>query len=236
LGGATNEELIEKFRRERRGLARLDLDFANPLRFQPSQYPGIAMLRLAPKPSAAELTNLIRTLARALTGDSIAGKLWIVEPGRAIYWKFGKYHNRKEGELAYVFILPKSKKSVRDIDMSPEMRKQLLELYMRTSTKGLVFCSPTGTPLNPDNFVKRNFSAVLRRAEAERAKNKQAAIGKVRWHDLRHTFGSLKLDQGEDLVYVSRQMGHSSPSVTADIYAHQIRARSEILPKIRTSA
>ena len=82
LGGATDEELIEKCRREGRGLVSLDLDFANPLRFQPSKYPGIAVLRLASKPSAADLTNLIRILSRALTGDSIAGKLWIVELGR----------------------------------------------------------------------------------------------------------------------------------------------------------
>jgi integrase len=30
---------------------------------------------------------------------------------------------------------------------------------------------------------------------------------------------------GEDLLYVSRQMGHSSIQVTADIYAHQIRTK-----------
>jgi predicted nuclease of predicted toxin-antitoxin system len=82
LGGATDEELIETCRRERRGLVSLDLDFANPLRFQPSQYAGIAVLRLPSKPSATDLTNLIRTLARALAGDSIVGKLWIVESGR----------------------------------------------------------------------------------------------------------------------------------------------------------
>jgi predicted nuclease of predicted toxin-antitoxin system len=80
--GATDEELIERCRRERRVLVSLDLDFANPLRFRPSQYAGIAVLGLASKPSAADLTNLIRTLAHALAGDSIAGKLWIVESGR----------------------------------------------------------------------------------------------------------------------------------------------------------
>jgi predicted nuclease of predicted toxin-antitoxin system len=82
LGSATDEELIERCRCERRVLVSLDLDFANPLRFRPSQYAGIAVLRLASKPSAADLTNLIRTLAYALTGDSIGGKLWIVESGR----------------------------------------------------------------------------------------------------------------------------------------------------------
>ena len=79
--------------------------------------------------------------------------------------------------------------------------------------------------MNPGNLVKRDFRKALEKAEAERKKNNLSAIGKVRWHDLRHTFGSLKLDQGEDLVYVCRQMGHSSVSVTADIYAHQIRSR-----------
>ena len=82
FGGATDEELIEKCGREKRGLVTLDLDFANPLRFQPSKYAGIAVLRLPPKPSEADLTNLIRTLATALAGDSIVGKLWIVESGR----------------------------------------------------------------------------------------------------------------------------------------------------------
>ena len=43
---------------------------------------GIAVLRLPSNTSETDLTNLILTLARALTGDSIAGKLWIVESGR----------------------------------------------------------------------------------------------------------------------------------------------------------
>jgi integrase len=62
-------------------------------------------------------------------------------------------------------------------------------------------------------------------ADAKCAEMQLPAIGKVRWHDLRHTFGSWKIEQGENVYSVMRQMGHSSPSVTADIYAHQIRAR-----------
>lgn len=109
--------------------------------------------------------------------------------------------------------------------MSPELRKELLAIYMKSGRKGLVFCTSKGTPLNPDNVVKRNFARALKRAEAKRVEEGLPAIGKVRWHDLRHTFGSLKIDQGEDLLYVSRQMGHSSIQITADIYAHQIRER-----------
>jgi integrase len=44
----------------------------------------------------------------------------------------------------------------------------------------------------------------------------------VRFHDLRHTFASLLLQQGESPAYVKEQMGHSSIQVTVDIYGHLI--------------
>jgi integrase len=47
-------------------------------------------------------------------------------------------------------------------------------------------------------------------------------LRKVRFHDLRHTFASLLLQQGESPVYVKEQMGHSSIQVTVDLYGHLI--------------
>jgi len=47
-------------------------------------------------------------------------------------------------------------------------------------------------------------------------------IRHLRIHDLRHTFASLLLQQGESLVYVKEQMGHSSIQVTVDLYGHLI--------------
>ena len=40
----------------------------------------------------------------------------------------------------------------------------------------------------------------------------------MRFHDLRHTFGSHLIAAGVDLKTVSTLMGHSSISVTVDIY------------------
>ena len=45
MQAADDDSLIEVCRREDRCLATLDLDFANPLRFLPSAYRGIAVLR-----------------------------------------------------------------------------------------------------------------------------------------------------------------------------------------------
>lgn len=91
LTSATDEELIRHCAAEGRALVTLDLDFANPLRFRPSQFAGIAVLRLPDKPSAADLETVIRTLAVGLAGagaqpglglGGLARRLWIVEQGR----------------------------------------------------------------------------------------------------------------------------------------------------------
>lgn len=67
---------------------------------------------------------------------------------------------------------------------------------------------------------------MLEKTDTERAEKKLRAIGKIRWHDLRHTFGSWKIEQGENVYYVMRQMGHSSIQVTIDIYGHPLKDRN----------
>ena len=76
----------------------------------------------------------------------------------------------------------------------------------------LVFPSPDGSILDPDNLYQRYFQPVLTKA----------GLRKIRLHDLRHTFGSLLIQNGASLVYVKEQMGHSSIQVTVGIYGHLI--------------
>lgn len=42
----------------------------------------------------------------------------------------------------------------------------------------------------------------------------------TRFHDLRHGHATLLLEMGEDLKIISDRLGHSTISITADIYAH----------------
>jgi integrase-like protein len=49
---------------------------------------------------------------------------------------------------------------------------------------------------------------------------KAAGLRKIRFHDLRHTFASLLLQQGENVFYVKEQLGHASVQITIDCYGH----------------
>ena len=144
---------------------------------------------------------------------------------RALYWRDGKNHQKVPGEPPWIYVTPKSAKSTRKIDLSPALRKELLALYMSGPKTGLVFRTSIGTPLRPSNITRRSFRNALWDAEVARAKAKLPAIGPLRWHDLRHTFGSIKIEQGENPYYVQRQMGHSSIQITFDIYGHLLEDR-----------
>jgi len=138
----------------------------------------------------------------------------VIHIKKTLYWNFGKEQQRNAQGRKYILTTPKSKHSVRDVCLSPELKKMLLKHRLRAKDKkGFVFQSSKGTPICPNNFYSRIFKSACR------------AIGKpdLRWHDLRHTHASLLIDQGQDLIFVSRQLGHAKASITLDVYSHLIR-------------
>ena len=56
---------------------------------------------------------------------------------------------------------------------------------------------------------------------------KQSGLPHVRFHDLRHSFGTLALGSGVDLQTVSRALGHESVAITSRIYVHAVEALQE---------
>ncbi len=48
----------------------------------------------------------------------------------------------------------------------------------------------------------------------------RADIPKIRFHDLRHTFATITLQNGVDIKTVSGMLGHFSDGFTLDTYAH----------------
>jgi integrase len=71
--------------------------------------------------------------------------------------------------------------------------------------------------LNKGKIIEQNYIRRIHKRILDKA-----GLRKIRIHDLRHTYASLLLSQGESPVYVKEQLGHHSIQMTVDIYGHLI--------------
>lgn len=86
LDGSPDALVYDVCRVEGRVLVTLDLDFANPLVFDPRTTSGVAVLRLSRSPVPSELADAVALLLVAVSVNTIAGSLWIVHPTRIRVW------------------------------------------------------------------------------------------------------------------------------------------------------
>ena len=109
----------------------------------------------------------------------------------------------------------KTETSNRKIDLGPTTIAELKKwkLACPPNRLNLIFPNEAGGPLNHNNVVSRYFNPAL----------KKAKIKRFRFHDLRHTYASLLIEQGENIKYIQSQLGHSSPTVTWNVYAHLMK-------------
>jgi predicted nuclease of predicted toxin-antitoxin system len=83
LQAASDVRLAEVCRAEDRCLLTLDLGFSDSVRFVPSRFGGIVVLRLPSKRTPTDLYAALDTFVTAVEGRDVRGKLWIVQ-GRRI--------------------------------------------------------------------------------------------------------------------------------------------------------
>lgn len=130
-------------------------------------------------------------------------------------------------------VAPTKTNRIRTVDMSFTLFDELKALKEKQQQKWeehapeWVFANQQGNPVDMHNLKNRQFQKALERA----------GIRRIRFHDLRHTFASLLIANGESLAYVRDQLGHSSIALTVNTYTHLIpganRGAVDKLPTIR---
>ena len=106
--------------------------------------------------------------------------------------------------------VPKTRASIRRLVLPPGV-VEVLRQYRETVNSRWMFPSPVkeDTPMTP-GAVRRWLQIILERAGCKR----------IRFHDLRHTFATLSLENGMDVKTLSSMLGHVSAATTLDIYTH----------------
>jgi integrase len=109
---------------------------------------------------------------------------------------------------------PKTERSKRTIVLPAFVLTVLQDHRKRVMAEGhgstFVFCSTTGTPINPTNLLRRFHYPTLEKAKLPR----------ITLHDLRHTAATLLARMGVHPKVAQDRLGHSTMKLTLELYTH----------------
>lgn len=144
-------------------------------------------------------------LDSSATGTLRIGRALVREGGRHVIGETKTRRGRRQ-----VNLTPRTVKALK------AHRKRQLEERMKLAglheDQGLIFATEVGTPVNPENLVKRSFKPLL----------EKAGLPKMRFHDLRHTCATLLLGRGVHPKMVQELLGHATIAMTLDTYSHYL--------------
>lgn len=98
-----------------------------------------------------------------------------------------------------------------------QTENQLKSYGLFNNLDGLVFTDEMGKHLVQRTVVK-HFKNIANKI----------GIPDARFHDLRHTFATMSLHNGDSIKDVQSNLGHSSATITLDLYAHVTKEMKQI--------
>ena len=103
---------------------------------------------------------------------------------------------------------PKTRHSIRDVDLRPKVIEALKRQEARTGLMdSYVFMTHANKPFS-DAFMRKKFSHLLKLAKIKHRPPRQ----------MRHTFATLHIAAGENITWVSHMLGHASVEITMKRY------------------
>lgn len=112
---------------------------------------------------------------------------------------------------------PKTETSVRKVSIPQMAADLLIQEHSKHPDNPYMFPSPaTGEMYYPDSVVNLHKKIL-----------KDAGLEHIRFHDLRHTFATLALQNGVDIKTVSSMLGHYDAGFTLRTYTHATRQKQD---------
>ena len=147
-------------------------------------------------------------LSSGLRRGELLALLWSDLDMRNLAISVTKQVSGRKGEL--VISAPKTPNSTRIVSIPSQAAELLVSEHAKHPDNPYMFPSPkTGKMWYPDS-VSRLHKRLLG----------EAGLNKIRFHDLRHTFATLAIQNGVDIKTLSSMLGHYSAGFTLDTYAH----------------
>ena len=111
----------------------------------------------------------------------------------------------------------KTQSSVRYVDIIPILEYELKNLYKDSPNNEYLLLSSHNKPFYSHDIIAKRFKELL----------VNISIKERKLYNLRHTFASTMITQGQNILWVSRMLGHKDVSITLKVYARFIKENDE---------
>jgi integrase len=119
-----------------------------------------------------------------------------------------KYRARKISVPKFMMDLLAAHKTIQSED-----KLKLDGIYQKYDDHpGFVFAQDKGKPMHPDTITSWFHDFIV-----------DNQLSHITFHGLRHSHATILINEKEDIVTVSRRLGHNKTSTTVDIYAHLLK-------------
>ncbi len=122
-----------------------------------------------------------------------------------------KDFEEEEGKTILLVGAPKSRKSLRKIPLPEFLLKMSEERGLSHANPDHYIFSDGEEPFDPRCYQKL-YKKIL----------KEAHVQDRKFHAIRHTFATRALELGVDVKTISELLGHSSVSITLNVYSHSL--------------
>ncbi len=142
-----------------------------------------------------------------------------IRPGEIIALKWKDINFDKKQINIYKTVVqgklgdPKTPSSVRKVDILPSAYKALKLQYELTKDNEFIFINSSSKMFYSHDIINKRFKEALELSNIE--------IRSL--YNLRHSFASQLISNGEDIVWVSRTLGHIDVSITLKHYTKFIK-------------